>query len=255
MKYSIVKLDDNNRQFLSEKIKTMEENIYYPLGEDHFKIDHGEDYFAFFERLGKLHYWCVFHEDKLIAVAAGVIRLIENKKTWYLCDLKVIEDYRGEGIPQYIFKKAFLYNCKKERVFRAYAVSMNSMDKKLPFHKIKRATLNLLKVKNTLRIYNFSKEDIVPLKKIDDFVLTNTKNKKDLVLKSDGSSVDLFHLTKNKELETSDIPNDDSLVMLSCFEGGYIDKMLVHFRKKHSSTATVLTFRANFIKNIFSDEI
>lgn len=256
MSYKLVKMDKNNRKELSVLIKNMEKDIFYPLGEDFFKIDHGEDYFAFFERLGELHYWCVFDKDKLIAVAAGVIRNFENnKKSWYLCDLKVIKEYRGKGIPQFVFKRAFIYNLMNHRVFRAYAVSMNSEDKKLPFHKIKRATLNLLKVKETLNIYNFNSNDIELVKTFDDFVLTNTKGKKELILKSNKERMNLFHFTKNKTLEVKEEPNKDSIIMLSAFANSFVDEKLKALSRRPDSTATVLTFRMPFLNSIFTDEI
>lgn len=255
MNYKIVKLNKDNRKFLSDSIKLMEKDIYYPLGEDSFKIDHGDDYFKFFERLGELHYWCVFDNDILIGVAAGILRFVENKKTWYLCDLKVLKEYRGKGIPKLIFKHAFLYNLFKQRVFRAYAVSMNDGSKNLPFKKIKRSTFNLLKVNNKLNIYTLNQKQHQHFIKNEGLFLTNTNGCKELILRSTEKRMDLYHLTNDINKLSKDEPNKDSVVMLSAFEGSLNDEYLKKICATHNSDATVLTFRLDKIKNIYTDEI
>ena len=132
---------------------------------------------------------------------------------------------------------------------------MDSEDKTLPFHKIKRATLNLLKVKETLNIYNFNFNDVELVKTFDDFVLTNTKGKKELILKSNKERMDLFHFTKNKTLETKEEPSKDSIIMLSAFNNDFVDEKLKALSRTPDSTATVLTFRMPFLTSIFTDEI
>lgn len=255
MPYKIIKMNEDNRDWLSSKIKKMEKNIYYPLGDDAFKIDHGEDYFRFFERLGDLHYWCVIKGDELIAVAAGILREIDGQKAWYLCDLKVKKNYRGQGIPKKIFLKAFLYNVIHHRVFRAYAVSMNDNNGKTPYKKIKKATCNLLDGSKQLNIYTLTKEQCDDYIKSNNFYLTETNGMKDLILKSTNSKMSLFHLTKNQKLKTLAQIKDDSVIMLSAFKGSELDKGLKNSGAIHNSDATVLTFRMSKIKNIFTDEI
>ena len=46
--------DREQRAWAGARMRELEADISYPLGPGKwFKIDHGEDYFAFFERLGK----------------------------------------------------------------------------------------------------------------------------------------------------------------------------------------------------------
>lgn len=111
------------------RIAALEKKATYPLGpNESFQIDHGADYFAFFRRLGELHYFVAEENKEVVGVAAGILRQIPllpgqaPQKTWYLCDLKVDPDHRGKHIPIYIFMKA-AWNALK--CTRGYAISMN----------------------------------------------------------------------------------------------------------------------------------
>lgn len=58
------------------RIADLEQATSYPLGGDRFEIDHGEDYFAFFTRLGQLYYYVVLDGDRGVAVAAAILRCV-----------------------------------------------------------------------------------------------------------------------------------------------------------------------------------
>jgi len=119
-------IDDCNVSLWAERIKELEASAEYPIGEDMFRIDHGSDYFAFFRRLGRLRYYAWLEGDRLAAVGAAVLRKISETKVraWYLSDLKVHPDFRGQGLPLKIVGRAFLGNYL--RCSRAYAISMNT---------------------------------------------------------------------------------------------------------------------------------
>ncbi|MGQ4005029.1 hypothetical protein QIW49_00885 [Francisellaceae bacterium CB300] len=78
--YKIVKVDDKNRLRLSAQISNLKSQITYPLGDDKFSIVHGKDYFSYYERMGEMHYWCMFDNDELIATRCAVIKTIDSKK-------------------------------------------------------------------------------------------------------------------------------------------------------------------------------
>lgn len=251
-------MTSENREELSKKISEMENDIYYPLGDDHFKIDHGKDYFAFFERLGDLHYWCVLDNEKIIGVAAGILREVNDETVWYLCDLKVRKEYRQKGIPKFIFKNAFIYNFKNTKVYKAYAVSMDSNDGKSPFKKIKKSTFGLLKKNKSLKIYSLTKNDYLSIcHKLGKHRLVHTNDKKELILKSNNKKLSLFHINKKKLDQSSRFidPNEHSVIMLSVYEGDDYDLILKEVNLKPDSSATVLTFRMNNPPEIFTDEI
>lgn len=128
----ILKVTSKNQAELEPAIAELEKLATYPLGQDRFKIDHGQDYFAFFRRLGSMHYYCTRVGDQVVAVAMGVIRQVPfragqpARKAWYLCDLKVHPEHRGNHYPLTMMRKAFI-PCYL-RCQRGYAISMNPGD-------------------------------------------------------------------------------------------------------------------------------
>ena len=94
MKLKYLRLDRKNRSQYENSIAELEKIASYPLGEDRFTIDHGSDYFAFFDRLGETVFHIYLDGPKVVALGAAVLRTIPNtdgkeQKVWYLCDLKV----------------------------------------------------------------------------------------------------------------------------------------------------------------------
>jgi hypothetical protein len=123
-----ITLDGASRETYRAGVAELEASASYPLGSDRFRIDHGEDYFAFFERMGDLRYEVALDGDRVVAVGAGILRprvpFGENQKSaWYLCDLKVHPEYRGRRIPFAIARRAIPSGYV--RCPRGYAISMN----------------------------------------------------------------------------------------------------------------------------------
>lgn len=122
----------NERLQYQPGIVAIEQIASYPLGNDFFKIDHGADYFAFFDRLGDVYYYLGLDGDRAIAVGAGVLREVPNRPrelphpAWYLCDLKVHPDYRGFQLPLRLLGYAIQSNTAG--CDRGYAISMNPGD-------------------------------------------------------------------------------------------------------------------------------
>jgi hypothetical protein len=92
-------------------LRRLEGGIAYPIGDtDHFTIDHGADYFPFFQSMGAAHF-LVAHVgaeraarvgDDVAGSIAGVlkdVRVGERRvRSLYICDLKVAPAQRGQGV-------------------------------------------------------------------------------------------------------------------------------------------------------------
>lgn len=149
--YEIKELDlDHITPEMQEKLKDFESEFDYPLGEGkRFRIVHGKgggDYFGFVKRLGIPKFYIAIHKKErevtreevvdgqvirnkvllkkgeIAGVVSAVLREIHQLKAWYICDLKVKKQYRGEHIPIRLFQKGFwrFFQCSK-----GYAICMN----------------------------------------------------------------------------------------------------------------------------------
>ena len=104
-------------------LQAFERRFEYPLGDDHFHIDHGGDYLAFFRRLGRPAPFIATVSRRAVGVLVAVRRQVGAREGWYLCDLKVDPAYAR-------YRAATsLLSAWSERHLRAgepvYGVSMN----------------------------------------------------------------------------------------------------------------------------------
>jgi len=189
----------------AERIALLEYGVSYPLGEDSFQLDHGEDYFAFFDRMGELTYLVAMDGERVVAVVAAVLRRVPKKlgaaelHAWYLCDLKVHPDYRGERIPWRIFSHALLH--QYPRCGRVYGISMNapnSPDNPVA-SLVSRMKLVPASVATTLNIYSLGAQEMertVPVLEGARGRLSflSLRGKKDLILRSSNLPMPLVHL-------------------------------------------------------------
>ncbi len=126
------RIANQERHLYQPGIVAIEQTATYPLGDDFFQIDHGSDYFAFFDRLGKVNYYAMCDSENITAVGAGVLRQIpyqqgfSKKKAWYLCDLKVHPNYQKRHLSLRILSQA-IYDGISECA-SGYLISMNPGD-------------------------------------------------------------------------------------------------------------------------------
>jgi hypothetical protein len=115
-----------NYEIYNKHIKEFEYKLshWYPLGEDEFKIDHGNNYFKFFRRLGEVFYYAVFNSDIIVGTICCVYRVLNNIKMFYMCDLKFDKCVRNKGLMIQILCKIIPICVLKTNKF--YAISMNN---------------------------------------------------------------------------------------------------------------------------------
>lgn len=203
MKTKVFKVTGARQPAWQLPIAALEATARYPLGDDSFRLDHGADYFAFFRRLGALHYYAAQTEGRVAAVGAGIIRRVpfqqggRARRTWYLCDLKVDPQYRGRRLPQKLMSRAFLPGYLRCR--RGYAISMNPPDRtNRVVHLLERFRWARIRLAGQLLIYSVDAETMRRLQPVLEshrgpVSYLSLAGKKDLILGSTGARVPLIH--------------------------------------------------------------
>ena len=191
-------------------IVAIEQSATYPLGDDFFQIDHGSNYFAFFDRLGEVKYHLAMDGDTVAAVGAGVLRQISYyqgeapRPAWYLCDLKVHPNYQRQRLSLRLLRQVIPLQAL--RCAQGYAISMNSHPS-LNFNRSSNPLVRVLEkfspIKfrsvTTLGIYSLDEDQmryLEPLLVEHRGLLSylSLRGKKDLRLQSNGKILLLLHV-------------------------------------------------------------
>lgn len=240
------------KQF-SAKLQELESIAEYPYGGDSFTLNHGENYFAFFERLGEPLFHLALEENRVVACAAGILRtlVIENKtvKAWYLCDLKIHPEFRGRQITTKLFTKNLVRNYLK--CSRGYAISMNPAGGENRVVKLlKRLPQIPIGYAGQLNFYSFNQDEAAGVQKDLEAELENVsylslKGKKDLIMKSTKAPLSLFHI-QHGAMATGETksPPEAGTYMICSYENSRLDNLLAD-KFPVSATASVLTHRLN----------
>lgn len=183
-------------------IEALDAGASYPLGADRFRLDHGPDYFAFFDRLGEARHEVAIEHDEVLAVGCGVLRSIPTRSrpiaAWYLCDLKVRPDARGRHIPLRLFATAFPSGYATCR--RGYAISMDPPERENPVVRLL-GRFPLVPIRRVARLVLYSLDaaamrDVAPRLLHHRGVIgyRSLAGVKDVVLESTGLPMPLWHV-------------------------------------------------------------
>ena len=238
---------------LMTEVVALEQRASYPLGQDSFRIDHGEDYFAFFRRLGRLRYFVLLADGRVAAVAAAVLRRVPMDRgerageAWYLCDLKVHPDFRGRHLPLRLLTRTFLPCVLRCR--RAYAVSMNPGDgRPNPVVRLLgRFRLAPLRPAGRLLLYSLEAGAVRRLRPQLETALgpvsfLSLRGRKDLILGSTGAPLPLLHLQHGPLAEAGQAePEDGSTHMLCRPEGDGLIQVLAAAGIEPSADASLVS--------------
>lgn len=190
--------DDKKRLEYSQKLQSFERSFTYPLGEKKFHIAHGleHDYFSFFEQLGHVSYLVVEDKGKIVGAICAVLRKINGEKSWYLCDFKILPDYRGLKIYRILMTKFFLTHYIK--CGRMFAINMGATEQNKLFSHVKKIfsffQLNIEK----MFLYQFSSESVknIPSEFWENHVIVTNEGKKDIVI--NGQIMPIYHIVEKK---------------------------------------------------------
>jgi hypothetical protein len=186
-------------------IAALEATAKYPLGDDFFQIDHGADYFAFFDRLGEVDYYIGVEQQQVVAVGAGILRQVsdragaELRPAWYLCDLKVHPMHQGKLASVRMLSYAIAQGI--ERCDRGYLISMNPSDGRPNrlVQMLQKFPLVPLQLMGTLLIYSVDADRMVELEPLlrshrGEIGYRSLSGIKDLRLQRSGAVLPLVHV-------------------------------------------------------------
>lgn len=235
----------------SSRLQAFETRAEYPYGDDFFKLDHGENYFAFFERMGEPLFHVALDQDRIAACAAGVLRTIQidgkETRAWYLCDLKVDKAYALEKLPAKLFRKNLFSNYLK--CGRGYGVSMNPAKGKNRVVKlIERFRWIPIRYAGKLNFYSFDQTEAAAFhdrleSELGKISYLSLKGKKDLIMRSTGARLPLFHIQHGALAEGGvEKPVENGTYMICASENSALDSLL-NERFSVSATASILAHR------------
>lgn len=244
-------LERKDWQEFGPRLQAFENVAEYPYGDDFFKLDHGENYFAFFERMGEPLFHIATDNERIAACAAGVLRSVEidgkETKVWYLCDLKVDKAYALQKLPAKLFRKNLFSNYLK--CGRGYAVSMNpSKGKNRVVKLIERFRWIPIRYAGKLNFYSFGRSEAADFHEKLEAALgkisyLSLKGKKDLIMRSTGARLPLFHIQHGALAEDgADRPTEEGTYMICASEDSSLDKFLKE-KFAVSATASILAHR------------
>lgn len=132
----------SEKEYYSKELQKMEnlKDFNYPLGKETFCIKHGlgenNSYFDFFNQLGNNVHYVILHQQQVIGTICLVYRncrnyrhfdsnnsktdnkqMNPNNNYFYICDYKILKEFRGKNITKKLFNKLFKENIRISNKF------------------------------------------------------------------------------------------------------------------------------------------
>ncbi len=255
----VIRVDPLKPGHWNKRLQEFEAQFSYPLGSDSFHIDHGSDYFAFFNRLGHVHCYVIEHEGEMLGVGQGILRKMpDGKKAWYLCDLKVTPKARGQKLTYQLFKRTFFPNYFKSQ--RGYGISMDPAQGGNPIVKLsENLPWTPLKIATRLVFFTFENWQMQEVQKVVEkhrgpVSFLSHQGKKDLILASTQKPLPLWHIQFGPmaQAQTREIsagmymlctpekdPLTEELIILQYSPSAFAH--ILHHRMAHTNWANILT--------------
>ncbi len=206
----VFQISDKNKEIYSKLLKAFEANFTYPLGDKSFIIRHGDSrdqYFDFFEALGKPSSLIVTQSNQLIGTVCAVLRGVTNineQRFWYLCDFKLAPSARGKKVLLFMLLKYFVKHYIK--CPNLLAINMSPIEGNRLINKLQRHFFFLKLKVAPLYFYQWSLSSYRKLLSkqpslFSDFVLLSNERTKELVI--DGRSQAIYHLVNKQHYKTN----------------------------------------------------
>jgi hypothetical protein len=247
----IMRIARGDRPQLQPRLARLEGQFDYPLGTDSFRLDHGADYFAFFDRLGAVRFHAALDGETLAAVGAGVIRRVPfrrgepARRAWYLCDLKVDPHYGGRGLPRRLFAHQFI-RCYLACP-RGYTISMNRANGANPVARLLGRFKQAKLAPNTkLILYSLDENQMRAVEPLliahrGPLSYLSLAGKKDLILGSTGRRMPLLHVQFGACAEPGlSAPQPGHVHMFCAPEGDELERACAAAGLAAAASATVL---------------
>ena len=277
MNIQIYKVDLNNpneKEYYSNELKKLEnlKDFTYPLGKETFCIKHGlgenNSYFDFFNQLGNNVHYVILHQQQVIGTICLVYRNCRNyrhfdsnnSKTdnkqmnynnnyFYICDYKILKEFRGQNITQRLFNQLFKENIRISNKFMF--VNMVDSNKKQNKNGL------ISKAKMLFYIFNVNEKPLYlyEMKFIEfkDFLNQNNLSKNDYCFFSNDGKKDIFisnqHHPIIHAIHKNDIVNIQDEKYAGCIQpDSYI--MLSSFEKLKTNNPLIQESEAKIVSNL-----
>jgi hypothetical protein len=251
----LIHVGPGDRARFQQHLAAFDDFISYPLGHDRFRLDHGPDYYAFFDRLGRVSAYVMYEGEQMIGTGMAILRRVpyvsggKPKKTWYACDAKMHPDHRGRGLGMGAASRHFLSHYL--RCGHGYAISMNPGDGRengvvRHAQRYKRARVHIAGVLNIFSLDADAMARLAPLvvEHRGPLSYLSLQGKKDLILDSTQARLPLLHVQFGPCAEAGlPAPVAGHTHMLCALQTDGLSAALAAAGIEASATATILAHR------------